>query len=242
MYVIFGVIGYAWRTYRKTVTGIESHAWRWFVRLTDPRLEGSYYSITIIIENILRLILGTFLCESWLSEEEIKDSHANLTDSLEHMKQIPYPHTEIRNLRNYNMNKKTMTTEIQKDLNPSNNLNPFESPPAYDKPLAATESKDGVESLASLATSLGLLLEEKNKAYGSSFDDTGSFLKLLYPQGIEPDQYGDALALVRIFDKMKRIATNKDAMGESPFQDLAGYGILGLRRTLLNRQIEKNNK
>ena len=87
---------------------IVSHAWRWFVRLSDPKLEASYYSIAIIVENILRLILGTFLCESWLSEEEIKDSHANLTDSLEHMKQIPYLHTEIRNLRNYNMNKKTI--------------------------------------------------------------------------------------------------------------------------------------
>ncbi len=35
------------------------------------------------------------------------------------------------------------------------------------------------------------------------------------------------LALVRIFDKMKRIATQKDAFGESPFKDIAGYGLLG---------------
>lgn len=35
------------------------------------------------------------------------------------------------------------------------------------------------------------------------------------------------LCLVRILDKMFRIATDKDALGESPYRDIAGYGILG---------------
>lgn len=86
------------------------------------------------------------------------------------------------------------------------------------------------ETYEELGRSVGALVDTKNKAYGSAFDDAGSFLKLLYPDGIQPKQYGDALALVRIFDKMKRIATDRDALGESPYRDIAGYGLLGLQR------------
>ena len=75
---------------------------------------------------------------------------------------------------------------------------------------------------------VGELVEEKNKAYGDSFAKTDKFLELLYPGGIKPSQYGDALALVRIFDKMMRIASKKNAFGESPYKDIVGYGILGV--------------
>ena len=53
-------------------------------------------------------------------------------------------------------------------------------------------------------------------------------LKVLYPNGVQPEQYKDMLATVRIVDKLFRIATKKDAFGESPFKDIAGYGILGV--------------
>jgi hypothetical protein len=86
------------------------------------------------------------------------------------------------------------------------------------------------DSYEELAQRVGALVDKKNKAYGNSFDDCGEFLKLLYPNGIQPEQYNDALCLVRIFDKMKRIATDRDALGESPYQDITGYGLLGLRR------------
>lgn len=36
--------------------------------------------------------------------------------------------------------------------------------------------------------------------------------------------------MVRIFDKMKRIVNHKDAFSESPYADIAGYGILGEER------------
>ena len=87
-------------------------------------------------------------------------------------------------------------------------------------------------SLSALGAQIGNLLEEKNKAYGSAFDKAGEFLKLLYPTGISPEQYGDALALVRIFDKQMRIATSKDAFSEEPYKDIAGYGILGWKKGL----------
>jgi hypothetical protein len=74
---------------------------------------------------------------------------------------------------------------------------------------------------------IGALVDEKNTAYGSSFAKCGDFLRLLYPDGIPVEKYKDALLLVRIFDKQMRIATAKDALGESPYKDIAGYGILG---------------
>lgn len=82
-----------------------------------------------------------------------------------------------------------------------------------------------------LAHSIGKLVDEKKRAYGNSFDQAGDFLFLLYPDGIPPKKYADALCLVRIFDKLKRIATDKDALGESPYADIAGYALLGLRRS-----------
>ena len=79
-----------------------------------------------------------------------------------------------------------------------------------------------------LAERIGNLVDDKNAAYGSSFDQAGDFLKLLYPDGIPVDSYTDMLCVVRIFDKLKRIATRKDAFGESPYGDIVGYGLLGL--------------
>lgn len=83
-----------------------------------------------------------------------------------------------------------------------------------------------------LGEEVGQLVDDKNKAYGDSFEKSSDFLKLLYPDGIKPDQYGDVLALVRIFDKQKRIATDKGALGESPYQDIAGYGLLGIMKDM----------
>lgn len=81
-----------------------------------------------------------------------------------------------------------------------------------------------------IGTEIGALVEKKNAAYGDAFAKAGAFLRLLFPDGIRPDQYGDALALVRIFDKQMRIATRKDAFGESSYSDIAGYGILGVAK------------
>lgn len=73
---------------------------------------------------------------------------------------------------------------------------------------------------------IGKLVDEKNAAYGDAFNKSADFLKLLYPIGVQPDEYGDMLALVRVFDKQVRIATANDSMGESPWNDIAGYGLL----------------
>ncbi len=88
-----------------------------------------------------------------------------------------------------------------------------------------SENKKSKFELA--AEEVGRLVTEKNKFYGNSFEQTGEFLKILYPNGIPVEAYTDALCLVRMFDKMKRIATHKNAYGESSYKDLAGYSILG---------------
>ena len=78
-----------------------------------------------------------------------------------------------------------------------------------------------------IGSEIGKLVEQKNQAYGNSFSNSRDVLKVLYPNGIMPEQYGDMLAITRIIDKLFRVATKKDAFGESPFKDIAGYGILG---------------
>ncbi|OPY13672.1 MAG: hypothetical protein A4E66_00674 [Syntrophus sp. PtaB.Bin001] len=78
----------------------------------------------------------------------------------------------------------------------------------------------------SIATEIGRLVDQKNAAYGDVFNKCPQYLLLLYPNGITPDQYPDMLALVRDFDKSMRIATNKDALGENPWRDKAGYAIM----------------
>lgn len=72
---------------------------------------------------------------------------------------------------------------------------------------------------------IGALVDVKNKQYGDAFNKSGDFLKILYPDGVQPEQYKEMLALVRVFDKQMRIA-NGDQGDESGWGDLAGYGIL----------------
>ncbi len=93
--------------------------------------------------------------------------------------------------------------------------------------VANTDRKSARRRYFHTGMEIGALVEEKNAAYGNSVAKSGEFLKLLYPNGIKPEQYGDALLLARIFDKQMRIATKKDALGENPYRDIAGYGILG---------------
>jgi hypothetical protein len=75
---------------------------------------------------------------------------------------------------------------------------------------------------------IGSLVDEKNAAYGSSFAECHKLLSVLYPNGIQPEQYTDALAIIRVIDKLFRIANKKNAFGESPWNDIAGYAILGV--------------
>jgi hypothetical protein len=73
------------------------------------------------------------------------------------------------------------------------------------RPVETTHQK-----IKRIGTELAELCSEKNKAYGSSFDE-----------------YQDLGLVFRVFDKMMRVANQKEAFGESPWRDIAGYGMLG---------------
>jgi hypothetical protein len=82
----------------------------------------------------------------------------------------------------------------------------------------------------SIGASLGRLVAEKQAAYGDSFGKSGAVMRILYPAGIAADQVDDALTVVRILDKLFRVATARDALGESPFRDIGGYALLAQAR------------
>ena len=90
----------------------------------------------------------------------------------------------------------------------------------------------------SVAKELGSLVEQKNAAYGDSFGQANQILETLYPNGIQPEQYLDLLAIVRVIDKLFRVANKKDAFGESPWRDICGYAILGVANDM---EKEKKN-
>ena len=100
------------------------------------------------------------------------------------------------------------------------------------------DPKESIPTFKELGNKLGSLVDKKNEAYGNAFDDCGEFLRILYPTGMKPEQYADALSMVRIFDKMKRIATNPKAFKEDPYEDIAGYGLLGMRRNIKEKSKE----
>jgi hypothetical protein len=77
---------------------------------------------------------------------------------------------------------------------------------------------------------LASILSIKDEAYGNAFDKTTQILSLLYPNGIRVEQYKDLHVIIRMLDKISRIARDNDPLGESPYMDIAGYSILSLAR------------
>ena len=87
-----------------------------------------------------------------------------------------------------------------------------------------------MSSYCTLGAEIGLMVDKKQDAYGDSFGNADKIMKVLYPKGISLEQMPDALVVVRIIDKLFRIANRKDAFGESPYRDIAGYGLLGAKK------------
>ena len=82
------------------------------------------------------------------------------------------------------------------------------------------------------ATELADLCVAKNAAYGDSVGKAAQMLTLLYPHGVQPEQYIDFILAGRDFDKKARLAQRgPDAMGEDPRLDMAGYALLALHLT-----------
>lgn len=81
-------------------------------------------------------------------------------------------------------------------------------------------------SYREIAREIGELVDIKQEAYGESFHKSHIILMQLFPQGIKVEQYKDLLAIVRVIDKLFRVATDKGALGENPWKDIAGYALL----------------
>lgn len=80
-----------------------------------------------------------------------------------------------------------------------------------------------------LGESIGRLVDEKQRQYGDSFGNAQHVLSVLYPHGVKPNQYTDMLAVVRVIDKLFRVA-NGNQGDENAWVDIAGYGLLGAKR------------
>jgi len=77
------------------------------------------------------------------------------------------------------------------------------------------------------AIKIAELVSIKQDAY-DSFGRSGEIIKVLYPDGIKPEQYKNALSVIRIIDKLFRIANKKDSFEENPWKDIAGYALLSI--------------
>lgn len=93
-----------------------------------------------------------------------------------------------------------------------------------------------------IGRAIGNRVAKKQKAYGDSFGNAHRILKVLYPNGVKPEQYRDMLTVTRIIDKLFRIANEKEAFEEDPYSDIVGYGILGTSLKFKEKKREEENK
>ena len=87
-----------------------------------------------------------------------------------------------------------------------------------------------MNNFSEIGDQVGKLVSEKQLAYGDSFGRSGECLRQMFPDGIKTEQYDDLLTIARILDKLFRIANNPNAFDENPYQDIVGYGLLGMNR------------
>lgn len=102
-------------------------------------------------------------------------------------------------------------------------------------------NKQKVKTFQEIANEIGKFTDMKNDAYGSSVDTTYEVLKIFLKKYKNHDNtYTIPESLlkhiflqVRMIDKQNRIFNNPDGdkMEESPYRDLAGYSLIGVRMT-----------
>jgi hypothetical protein len=80
-------------------------------------------------------------------------------------------------------------------------------------------------TLKEIAVDIAEVVQIKGEAYGDALSSTTLCLDALYPEGMNGDDYANAALIIRILDKLKRIATNNENAGENPWLDVAGYAL-----------------
>lgn len=104
----------------------------------------------------------------------------------------------------------------------------WEPAPGYKGPAPCAPPEP--RTYAALAAELAAVVEHKNKAYGDSLAKVTRTLELMFPTGIPVEAYADVGGIVRTLDKLFRVATDRDALEENPWGDIAGYALLAVRR------------
>ncbi|UYL64938.1 MAG: hypothetical protein EJNHJLOP_00049 [Methanophagales virus PBV082] len=93
----------------------------------------------------------------------------------------------------------------------------------------------GKVDVRSIVSDVVVVVEEKNREYGSAFQKVSHILSILFPNGIPTNKYHDAAILIRVLDKICRIvsANDKDVKKDA-WLDICGYGLLRLSEGDLN--------
>ena len=91
-------------------------------------------------------------------------------------------------------------------------------------------------TLQEVAVSVANLVDEKQQSYGDSHGKAGDVLEILYPDGVKVESYQEMLTLVRVLDKLFRIATDNDKQVECPWNDIMGYALLQTARHMKERE------
>lgn len=74
---------------------------------------------------------------------------------------------------------------------------------------------------------LVLKVSKKNADYGSAFEQINKMLLILFPDGIPPSKFRDATILIRMLDKVCRIANNNPKFfPEDSWDDIGGYALV----------------
>ena len=86
-----------------------------------------------------------------------------------------------------------------------------------------------------IARDVAGIVREKNRGYGSAFQKVSHILSILFPNGIPTSKYHDVAILIRVLDKICRIATANDKdVKKDAWLDIVGYGFLRLSEGDLN--------
>jgi len=86
-----------------------------------------------------------------------------------------------------------------------------------------------------IARDVASMVKEKNREYGGAFQKVSHILSILFPNGIPTSKYHDVAILVRVLDKICRIASANDKdVKKDAWLDIVGYGLLRLSEGDLN--------
>ena len=93
----------------------------------------------------------------------------------------------------------------------------------------ATSEPSNPNGFYDIASELAEMLTDKNRKYGDSYARMAHVLPIFYPEGVPGNHLLDAVFILRIIDKLMRIASAQSDDEEDPVADIAGYAILRMR-------------